>query len=146
MQWIAKALKWIMLVSGVLTCTMLYAAIDPQGALRQTFGTTLEGPLADIVVRNWGVLITLVGALLIYGAYRPASRPLVLTVAIVSKMAFIGLVLAYARRIWARRAWPLALTWWWWVCSSWPWCRCASRSYSAKYASNRPLTRIEYAQ
>lgn len=97
MQWIAKALKWIMLVSGVLTCTMLYAAIDPQGALRQTFGTTLEGPLANIVVRNWGVLITLVGALLIYGAYRPASRPLVLTVAIVSKLAFIGLVLVYGQ-------------------------------------------------
>ena len=97
MQWIAKALKWIMLVSGVLTCTMLYAAIDPQGALRQTFGTTLEGPLANIVVRNWGVLITLVGALLIYGAYRPASRPLVLVVAIVSKLAFIGLVLAYGQ-------------------------------------------------
>nr|WP_315493317.1 hypothetical protein [uncultured Rhodoferax sp.] len=97
MQWIAKPLKWIMLVSGVLTCTMLYAAIDPQGALRQTFGTTLEGPLADIVVRNWGVLITLVGALLIYGAYRPASRPLVLVVAIVSKLAFIGLVLVYGQ-------------------------------------------------
>ncbi len=97
MQWIAKALKWIMLVSGVLTCTMLYAAIDPQGALRQTFGTTLEGPLANIVVRNWGVLITLVGALLIYGAYRPASRPLVLVVAIVSKLVFIGLVLVYGQ-------------------------------------------------
>ena len=97
MHWIAKPLKWIMLVSGVLTCTMLYAAIDPQGALRQTFGTTLEGPLADIVVRNWGVLITLVGALLIYGAYRPASRPLVLTVAIISKLVFIGLVLVYGQ-------------------------------------------------
>ena len=97
MQSIVKALKWIMLVSGVLTCTMLYAAIDPQGALRQTFGTTLEGPLANIVVRNWGVLITLVGALLIYGAYRPASRPLVLVVAIVSKLVFIGLVLVYGQ-------------------------------------------------
>ena len=97
MLWIVKRLKWIMLISGVLTCTMLYAAIDPQGALRQTFGTTLEGPLANIVVRNWGVLITLVGALLIYGAYRPASRPLVLVVAIVSKLVFIGLVLVYGQ-------------------------------------------------
>ncbi|MDZ7918635.1 hypothetical protein [Rhodoferax sp.] len=97
MQGIANALKWIMLVSGLLTCTMFYAAIDPQGALRQTFGTTLEGPLANIVVRNWGVLITLVGVLLIYGAYRPASRPLVLVVAIVSKLAFVGLVLVYGQ-------------------------------------------------
>lgn len=98
MQWIAKSLKWIMLVAGVLTCTMLYAAIDPLGALRATFGATLEdGPLVQIVVRNWGVLITLVGALLIYGAYRPTSRPLVLVLAVVSKLVFISLVLTYGQ-------------------------------------------------
>lgn len=97
MHWITTYIKWIMLVSGVLTCTMVYAAIDPQGALRNTFGTTLEGPLADIVVRNWGALITLVGALLIYGAYRPASRGLVLVIAVVSKLTFIALVLVYGQ-------------------------------------------------
>lgn len=97
MHWITTYIKWIMLVSGVLTCTMVYAAIDPQGALRNTFGATLEGPLADIVVRNWGALITLVGALLIYGAYRPASRALVLTIAVVSKLIFIALVLGYGQ-------------------------------------------------
>ena len=97
MNLITQHMKWIMLVSGVLTCTMLYAVIDPQGALRSTFGTTLEGPLANIVVRNWGALITLVGALLIYGAFRPASRPLVLTVAVVSKLIFITLVLVYGQ-------------------------------------------------
>lgn len=97
MHWINAYIKWIMLVSGLLTCTMVYAAIDPQGALRNTFGATLEGPLADIVVRNWGALITLVGALLIYGAYRPASRALVLTIAVVSKLIFITLVLVYGQ-------------------------------------------------
>ncbi len=98
MQWIAKNLKWIMLVAGLLTCTMLYAAIDPLGALRATFGDTLpDGPLVQIVVRNWGALITLVGALLIYGAYRPAARPVVLALAVVSKLVFIGLVLTYGQ-------------------------------------------------
>ena len=61
MSLVAANIKWIMLVSGALTCTMVYAAIAPQAALRSTFGETLEGPLADIVVRNWGALITLVG-------------------------------------------------------------------------------------
>lgn len=95
MNWIVTRMKWIMLASGVLTSTMIYAAIDPQAALRSTFGETLDGPLAEIVVRNWGALIALVGAMLIYGAYNPASRPLILTVAGVSKLVFIGLVLAY---------------------------------------------------
>lgn len=74
---------------------MFYAAVAPQAALRSTFGETLEGPLAEIVVRNWGVLIGLIGAMLIYGAFNPSSRPLMLAVAGLSKLVFIGLVLVY---------------------------------------------------
>ena len=81
MNWIVAKIKWIMLVSGALTCTMIYAAIAPQAALRSSFGAALDGPLAEIVVRNWGALIALVGAMLIYGAFNPATRPLVLTIA-----------------------------------------------------------------
>lgn len=98
MNLIINNIKWIMLVSGALTCSMIYAAIAPEQALRSTFGETLEGPVAQIVVRNWGVLITLVGAMLIYGAYRPLARPLILAVAGLSKLAFIGLVLAYGSK------------------------------------------------
>jgi hypothetical protein len=97
MSWIVAKIKWIMLVSGALTCTMFYAAIAPQAALRSTFGESLEGPVAEIVVRNWGALITLVGAMLIYGAYDPPGRPLVLTIAGISKLIFIGLVLVHGR-------------------------------------------------
>ena len=95
MNWIVAKIKWIMLVSGVLTCTTIFAAIAPQAALRSTFGATLEGPLAEIVVRNWGALIAIVGAMLIYGAFNPPTRPLVLTAASLSKLTFIGLVLTY---------------------------------------------------
>lgn len=95
MNLIITYMKWIMIVSGGLTCTMLYAAIAPQEALRSTFGASMEGPLAEIVVRNWGALIALVGAMLIYGAYHPPVRPLILTVAGLSKLIFISLVLTY---------------------------------------------------
>jgi hypothetical protein len=98
MNWVSANIRWIMLVAGALTCTMIYAAIAPQAALRSTFGEALEGPLAEIVVRNWGVLITLVGAMLLYGAYHPPVRPLVLAVAGTSKVVFIGLVLAHGGR------------------------------------------------
>lgn len=104
MRIIVANIKWIMLASGVLTCTMIYAAIAPQAALRGTFGETLEGPLAEIVVRNWGVLITLVGAMLIYGAYHAAVRPLVLTVAGAGKLVFIALVLAQGSRYLGQQA------------------------------------------
>jgi hypothetical protein len=99
MSWLAKQMQWLMVVSGVLTCTMLYAAIAPQAALRSTFGSTLEGPVAEIVVRNWGVLIALVGLMLIYGALVEPARRLVLAVAVVSKTAFVVLVLALGHEL-----------------------------------------------
>ena len=98
MNWIAANIRWIMFVSGVLTMTMLYSAIAPVAALTSTFGDALKGPLAEIVVRSWGAQIVLVGAMLLYGAYHPAVRPLVLTVAGLGKAIFIGLVLAYGRQ------------------------------------------------
>jgi hypothetical protein len=95
---IVAQIKWIMLAAGLLTCTMLYAVFAPQAALRGSFGETLEGPLADVVVRNWGALIGLIGAMLIYGAFRPPVRRLVLAVAGTSKLTFIALVLAQGDR------------------------------------------------
>jgi hypothetical protein len=94
-SWVVAKMKWIMLVSGVLTCTMVYAAVAPQAALRSMFGDTLDGPLAEIVVRNWGILIALIGGMLIYGAFEPSSRRLVLIVAGLSKVAFVALLLTY---------------------------------------------------
>ena len=82
-----------MLVSGLLTCTMVYAVIAPETALMNTFGESISGPIAEIVVRNWGALITLVGAILIYGAFQPLHRSLILVIASISKIIFIGLVL-----------------------------------------------------
>ena len=98
MNWIVTRIKGIMLTAGVLTSTMLYAAIAPQAALQSTFGEGFDGPVAEIVVRNWGALIGLVGAMLIYGAYHPSSRALVLTVAGLSKVVFVGLVLSHGGR------------------------------------------------
>jgi len=34
MTWIVANIRWIMIVSGVLTATMVYAAVAPQAALR----------------------------------------------------------------------------------------------------------------
>jgi hypothetical protein len=90
--------RWVMILSGVLTCTMFYAAIDPQASQRSNFGEALDGPLAQILVRNWGVLVGLVGLLLLYGAFNEANRRMALLVATASKLAFIALVLAFGRQ------------------------------------------------
>jgi len=98
MSWVVANIHRIMIVSGLLTMTMIYAALAPEAALRSTFGDSMSGPVADIVVRNWGALIALVGATLIYAARKPAVRPLALTVAGASKAVFIALVLSHGGR------------------------------------------------
>ncbi len=91
---INKVFAGVMVVSGLLTLTMLYAAFAPVAAVRSMLGETPSGALATIVVPNWGILIGLMGALLIYGAFHTPSRKLALVVAGTSKIAFISLILA----------------------------------------------------
>jgi hypothetical protein len=93
-----------MVVSGILTATMIYAAVAPEAALQSTFGETLDDPLAKIIVRNWGALIAFVGGMLIYGAFRPAVRSLVLIVVGTSKVVFIVLVLSQGTRYLSQQA------------------------------------------
>jgi hypothetical protein len=97
MQLIVRHIRSIMVLSGILTSSMVYAALAPQAALSAMFGDTLAGPLAEIIVRNWGALVALVGLLLIHGAFNPAARRVALVIAGASKLIFIGLVLTYGR-------------------------------------------------
>ena len=102
-------IQWIMLVCGILTCTMVLAALAPRTALRMMFGESLEGPLAGVIVRNWGALITLTGAMLIYGAFDPPTRPLILVAAGASKLTFSALVLGPGRSYLRKAAFTVAI-------------------------------------
>jgi hypothetical protein len=97
MSW-DSAIKWIMLVSGALTCTMVSAAFTPGESLQSIFGAWPESPETDLVARNWGILIGLMGVLLVYGAFHPAIRKTALVVAGASKAVFVALVLAQGAR------------------------------------------------
>ena len=88
-----KIFAGVMVVAGLLTLTMLYATVSPIAASQAFFNEAPEGAMASIVVPNWGVLIGLMGALLIYGAFHAPSRKLALVVAGASKIAFISLIL-----------------------------------------------------
>jgi len=140
MNFVVTHIRWIMLLSGTLTCTMAYAAIAPRAALLSTFGETLDGPLAEIVVRNWGALITLVGAMLIYGAFSPPVRLLVLAVAGTSKLIFGILVLSQGSRYLASQAGvAIAIDLMWVVVFAWYWVSTRATASSSKVRSPRTL-------
>jgi hypothetical protein len=88
-------IKWIMVIAGLLTCSMIFAVFAPDAALISMFGEALTQPLAQVVVRSWGFLIFLIGALLMYGAYKPEYRNLALVFSSVSKIAFIALIVIF---------------------------------------------------
>ena len=98
MNAVIRFIKPLMIVSGILTTPMVYAAIAPAAALQSTFGESLSGPVAEIIVRNWGVLIALVGLMLIHGAFNASTRRMALLAASASKVAFITLVLSNGGR------------------------------------------------
>lgn len=93
-----RVIPGVMILSGLLTLTMLYAAVAPVPASQQMFQEDVSGAMAAVVVPNWGALIGLMGALLLFGAFNPGSRRLALAVAGVSKAVFIGLVFAQGER------------------------------------------------
>lgn len=82
-----------MFLAGLLTCSMLLALVAPQTSLKSNFGVTLEGPVAEIIVRNWGALVGLIGIMLIYGAFVASVRRFCVCIAAISKATFIILVL-----------------------------------------------------
>lgn len=91
MSWIVQNIEWILLVSGVGTCSVVLMALAPHAAQRQYFGQIAEGPVANLIARSWGVMVFAAGLMLIYAAYHPQVRLVVLVYAIVGKGSFVTL-------------------------------------------------------
>jgi hypothetical protein len=77
---------------------MFSGFISPQSLLNSTFGETIQGSQAEIIVRNWSALIGLMGIMLIYGAFVKSARRFALVIAGTSKVIFIFLVLMYGKQ------------------------------------------------
>ena len=98
MRFFVSNFKWVMLISGLLTCTMFLGLISPQESLKSNFDVILQGSAVEIIVRNWAALIGLMGIMLIYGAFTPAVRRFSLIIAGASKIIFIILVLSLGKQ------------------------------------------------
>ena len=98
MRFFVDNFKWLMLISGLLTCTMFLGLFSPSTSIQSNFGEAMPGPPSEIIVRNWGALIGLVGIMLIYGAFVEPVRRFALVIAGLSKAIFITLVLLYGKQ------------------------------------------------
>jgi hypothetical protein len=97
MNFIITNIKWVMLISGVLTATMFYGLFAPQSALESMFGASFNGNLESIVIRSWSALVGLIGVVLIFGAFNEKHRVFSISIAAFSKIIFVLLMLIYGQ-------------------------------------------------
>ena len=103
MNWIVTNMYWVLIVCGVLTATMILPMVAPRFAFKYMFGEAADGPLGELLTRNWGQMICATGLLLIYAAYHEEARLPILMFAAFTKLTFASLVISnggrYARKI-----------------------------------------------
>lgn len=90
MTWVVDNIQAILVVCGLVTASMLQFALMPSRAARSFFGETVDGPMADVAVRGWGLLIALTGAMMLWAAFHPETRTLAIGVTLVSKVFYMG--------------------------------------------------------
>ncbi|MBI3678300.1 MAG: hypothetical protein HY243_16950 [Proteobacteria bacterium] len=94
MGWIVDNIRWILILSGVLTCSMLVMAVAPRYANRVIFGEEISHASHGLVSRSWGAMIFASGLMLIYAAYYAEARLPILLYSIAGKLGFVVLVLS----------------------------------------------------
>ena len=90
---LASSIKWILIISGLLTAGGgLAALLAPQTTLRLVVGADNTSALTEFFVRHWGALLFVVCSLTVYAAFVPDTRGSILTAAIVEKVIIVFLI------------------------------------------------------
>jgi hypothetical protein len=71
---------------------MILTVFSPESGMKQTFGESLEGPLGEMISRNWAKGVFLFGVMLIWGAFAMPVRRMALTIVGLSKLGFVVMV------------------------------------------------------
>jgi hypothetical protein len=71
---LAAHIELVLLVTGVATAGGLVVAVAPVPVMKVLFGQAPADALGLFIARHWGLLVSLVGALLIYAAYHGPPR------------------------------------------------------------------------
>lgn len=96
---LAAHIEWILFITGLATACAAVMSLAPVPVMKLLFGQAPADALGLLIVRHWGLLVGLVGALLVYAAYHAEVRVPILSVAIVEKAAFaLGMFLSPWRR------------------------------------------------
>ncbi len=97
-------MKWVLLICGLLTLTMLQGVFAPRFTMRAYFGEAPDSPAALALMRSWSALVAFSGLFLIYAAYTPEVRHAAAAVVGAGKLFFVVLLLSQPRRFFRGQA------------------------------------------
>jgi hypothetical protein len=83
----------LLIATGAVTASLVGMCFAPRPALRLLFGHVPQEAVSLWLARHWALLVTCVGALLLWAAFDPALRRPVLWIAAIEKLAFVAMVL-----------------------------------------------------
>lgn len=87
-----KIVAGIFVIVGIINLLPAIVFFDPTKTAK-LYGFSLEGENLSILMRHRGVLLALVGAILIYAAFKPEFRIFAVCAALASKFAFLYLTI-----------------------------------------------------
>lgn len=97
-------IQWVLLVCGLMTCSLVQGIVAPKSVWRTWFGEAEPSAGATLLMRSWASLVTFSGLLLIYAAFTPEVRTAALIVVGAGKAMFVALILSDAKRFLKQQA------------------------------------------
>jgi hypothetical protein len=92
-------IELILLFTGLLTAGALGLLLAPAPVLRLLFGQDPPNALVLLIARQWGLLVFLIGALLVWAAYHAEVRVPAMILACIEKSVFaLSVLLSPFRR------------------------------------------------
>ena len=81
----------VLVIVGIINILPIIVFFDSTKTAK-LYGVTVDGESLMILMRHRGVLLSLVGLILIFAAFKPEFRFFAILIALISKLAFIYLI------------------------------------------------------
>jgi hypothetical protein len=99
-RFIARTIRWFLIVSGLITCATLPFAIDIDFLTPMLGGLVDHTPSSVPALRHWGFTIFCIGVLMVASAFRPWLRFETMLLAVAEKAFLVYLFLSYLGQPW----------------------------------------------
>ncbi|MEN8722247.1 MAG: hypothetical protein ABF335_05100 [Alphaproteobacteria bacterium] len=83
---------WVLYITGAFTLLPLLGFFNPAQAMQGTFGREPADDIERLVMRHWGLLVGMAGALLIWAGFEEAYRTPILLFAAIEKIAIVFMI------------------------------------------------------